>query len=186
MESHREKHVLQLYNRSEKDYTERVQLMRAEGASMELDKLSSTEYLQLPSRKELFSSPTKQQHTTASLSPLAVFDPIERSSLVLNKATTLLDSEDSRKQWLSKRNEGVGSQSGEISEKSTKSDSLVEYTSIWSLHSQPGSILYSDEPLLFHAKLLDLLANLTFGENFVCEARLQGLMPVVNLIRALR
>ncbi|ETW10527.1 hypothetical protein, variant 1 [Aphanomyces invadans] len=48
-----------------------------------------------------------------------------------------------------------------------------------------GTIEASPRPVLYQAKLLELLANLTLGANFVCEARLQGLIPLDSLVRAL-
>ncbi|ETV83093.1 hypothetical protein, variant 2 [Aphanomyces astaci] len=48
-----------------------------------------------------------------------------------------------------------------------------------------GTIDTPPRPGLYQAKLLDLLANLTLGANFVCEARLQGLIPLDVLLRTL-
>ncbi|RHY28978.1 hypothetical protein DYB32_005561 [Aphanomyces invadans] len=52
-------------------------------------------------------------------------------------------------------------------------------------HCTFGTIEASPRPVLYQAKLLELLANLTLGANFVCEARLQGLIPLDSLLRAL-
>ncbi|OQR93909.1 inositol 1,4,5-trisphosphate receptor type 1 isoform 1, partial [Achlya hypogyna] len=51
--------------------------------------------------------------------------------------------------------------------------------------SMTGSILALPSPLLYYAKLLELLTNLTAGANFICEARLQGLLPLEAILWAL-
>ena len=45
---------------------------------------------------------------------------------------------------------------------------------------------YQVQPMLYHLKLLQLLANLTLGANFICEGRLQRLLPIEHLLLALR
>lgn len=48
-----------------------------------------------------------------------------------------------------------------------------------------GSIQLEPSPFLYFARLLDLLVNLTLGQNFTCKARLQGLYRIDSLIQML-
>ncbi|KAF0687294.1 Aste57867_20960 [Aphanomyces stellatus] len=84
---------------------------------------------------------------------------------------------------------GLVSQFARTNTKATFDDS-EKTPGIWlaqlsRVRSTTGSISPAPQPLLYRFKLFDLLASLTLGENFICEARLQGLLPMDSLLHAL-